>query len=136
MTYLWLLLIIPIAWFVQNCIHEGSHLLFGWLEEGRKPLEFKPWPHRFEGRFYFARYAMGEATKDGLTCICIRHAAPVLVNSIYITLMSVLTVLHMVFAIFVLCTLVDLAFWVYGFYWGSELSDGQRFRDAVRGVAR
>ena len=129
MTYLWLALALPVAWFVQNCVHESSHLLFGWLEEGRKPLEFKPWPHMYEGRFHFARCLMGEATKEGGSCM--RHAAPILVNIPYTLLMLALTLLHFVFAVFVLCAWVDSLFWVYGYFWGSEFSDGKRFRKAM-----
>ena len=129
MTYLWLALALPVVWFVQNCVHESSHLLFGWLIEGRKPLEFKPWPHRFEGRFYFARCVMGEATKDGW--VVYRHAAPPTVNSIYMCLMGLCILIHAVFGVFAFCALIDTLFWFYGYLWGSELSDGKRFRKAV-----
>lgn len=129
MTYLWLLLVVPVAWFIQNCIHEGSHLFFGWLIEGRKPLEFKPWPHMYERRFYFARCTGGPATKDGFPHI--RHAGPILVNGPYMMLTSGLMILHIAFGILTLCALVDTLFWLYGFFWGSEFSDGKRFRKAV-----
>lgn len=48
-----LILAIPLFFF-WIAVHEGSHALIVILQGG-KIIEFKPWPHRDEGKFYIGR---------------------------------------------------------------------------------
>ena len=51
----WLPLVLAAPLFlIWTTIHEGSHALAARLA-GAEIQTFKPWPHRFEGRWYFGR---------------------------------------------------------------------------------
>jgi hypothetical protein len=92
---------LAVAWLVQNLVHEGSHLLAGWIFEGRKPL-IAP--------FY-----------AGLIWVTAWLFAAVLVpERLWPYCMP-----------FALCGLVDALFFWWGYYWGSPQSDGQRYRHMV-----
>jgi hypothetical protein len=123
-----------IAWLVQNTIHEVSHLLAGWIFEGRKPLGLWPYPHRYQGRWYFARYRSGPAKRSDPTAT--RHIVPFYAGLIWITVSLFAAVLlpeHLwLYCMpFTLCATVDALFFWWGFYWGSPESDGQRYRGMV-----
>jgi len=127
---IWVLILIPVAWFLQNCIHEGSHILFGWLDEGIKPLGFYPYPHIHDGQFYFARYtyiAFPIPDEPHL----IRHIAPIITN-VGMLLFGAFT-LFLTKSIWILpfmvCALMDALWWIYGYIWGSEKKDGKRWRN-------
>jgi hypothetical protein len=133
----WVLAFIPVAWFLQNCIHEFSHLLVGWKLEGRKPLGFWPYPHRYKGRLYFARYELEEIPRIDLEVISLRYSAPFYAG---LTWMAICLFASLLFpdnlklfcAPFVLAGLVDALFFWWTYFWGSELSDGKLFKYAKR----
>ncbi len=128
----WVLAFIPVAWFVQNCIHESSHLLMGWWVEGRKPLGFWPYPHRYKGRWYFARYQSGKPKYVDIF-IGHRHIAPFFYAWIWM-LIGILVMNFMpgelkIFCLpFIIAGLGDALFFWYTYFWGSVPSDGKRYR--------
>lgn len=127
----WVIAFVPIAWFVQNCIHELSHLIVGWFREGMKPLGFYPYPHRHNGTTYFARYRCTNSTRHDEKGY--RHIAPFYFGLAWalITLI-VFCFLSKDYRIFVLpftvCGLVDAGFFWWGYKWGSYKCDGKKYR--------
>jgi hypothetical protein len=122
------------AWFWQNLAHELSHLVVGWFIEGRKPKKLIPWPHKFEGRFYFARYENGPATKGGSSSW--RHIAPMLWDAIQVTVsysllifLSMATFLYI--SPFVFAPLIDTLFWCYGYVFNRPYTDGWQYKKSV-----
>ncbi len=144
MIWTWYVLcVLPVAWFLQLCVHEASHLFAGWYFEGLTPTGFYPYPHKHEGRWYFARYTMGPPRVPGWDVEAwgeyqspfpnVRHIAPVWGASI-VLLGSVLAVLlvepdRSVWCLPTLvCSIVDIFFFWYSYFFGSEQSDGKRWR--------
>lgn len=129
----WALAVVPVAWFVQNCIHELSHLVVGWVWEGRKPLGFWPYPHKHGGKWYFARCLSGEAAIKGRSPRP-RYIAPFYAGMLW----SIVWTIHLVFMctdawrIFVLpfavTGFIDAAWWWRGYFWGRLTCDGQRWK--------
>lgn len=134
----WPLICLPIAWFLQNIIHESSHLFAGWLFEGRKAIKLIPYPHYYNDRFYFARYEAGEATNYLWPGEAARHVSPTWAAAIWIFLVGFIFVkflpISWVYIIwpFLITAAVDIGFWWYGYFFGSEYSDGKRYRKAIR----
>jgi len=132
MEFSWyVFLTIPVAWFMQNLMHELSHLLVGWIVEGRKPLGVYPYPHRYRSRFYFSRYISGEASEFASPKP--RHIAPFFAGLFWFFLMSLVVYLvptewKIFFIIFPLVGLIDAGFFWYTYFCGSPESDGQRFK--------
>lgn len=128
MNWYIVLALFPIAWFLQNVLHEASHLLLGWLVEGRVPRSLKPWPHRRGGRFYFASYDCGEATKTGGAAW--RHAAPMFMCGL-----EIVVCVALLFAglgqswlwPFAVCAFVDAYTWLWGFAMQRPGTDGAQF---------
>jgi hypothetical protein len=133
----WALAAVPVAWFLQNCLHELSHLLVGWVWNGRKPLGFYPYPHKHEGQFYFARCTWGATTKPERSP---RPAliAPFFAGVFWASLAAgiLLFVASPSWRIFVLpfgvTGLVDAAWWWRGYFWGGPYCDGKRWRFSSR----
>jgi len=129
----WVLLAIPAAWFIQNCVHETSHLIVGYIHEGRKPLGMYPYPHKHNNKWYFARCRMGPATIKRSGPYLPRYIAPfyagLIVSSISFLIMSFLPQLHKIFALpSAICGLVD-AFWFWrGYIWGPDRTDGRKWK--------
>ena len=131
MGLLIILALFPVAWFLQNLIHEGSHLLVGWLVEGRKPTKMIPWPSIRSGRLYFGYYEMGKATKRGSPLW--RHVAPLFSSWILMTIfIELLTSTgNFMFAPFFICALVDYSVWMFGYIVEKDGTDGQAFSDLL-----
>lgn len=135
------LAVLPLAWLVQNLVHEGAHLVVGWVVEGRRPTVLIPWPHRYDGRFYFARCDSGPATKPGSPKA--RFLAPLKAAKILAVVALVATGISLeaawtvpawgvhVWALivpFFLCPFVDLHWWMRGFLLQRPGTDGDRYR--------
>jgi hypothetical protein len=131
MELIFVALLFPVAWFLQNCIHEGSHLLVGWLVEGRVPAKFIPWPTKRHGKLYFAYYENGHATKDGSPKY--RFAAPLaaawLVMSISISFLALTS--NPLFMPFFVCASIDYCVWCYGYLLNRPGTDGKAFLNTV-----
>jgi hypothetical protein len=113
-----------LAWICQNIIHEGSHLLVGWVVEGRKPTKLIPWPTKRNGRWYFAYYENGPATKNGSPKP--RHIAPLITDWFLVSIwLIVLGPMGNLFAIpFIICPMVDAIVWILGAIRKSPNTDG------------
>ena len=127
----WLFLTIPLAWILQNIIHELSHLLVGKIIEGRRMKKLIFWPHKYEGRLYFARYESGYATKKASEKA--RHLAPALTASIlsflYACIIAMLSpILKIVIAPFFIACLIDIIIWFKGYYQNKLYTDGYYYR--------
>lgn len=134
----WLIGVTLVSWLVQNALHEGSHVLMGYLIEGRKPEVFRPFPGYLHGRFVFAYYQMGRAEKTGSAAP--RHLAPFVAGILWALTWAGLGgaqiaaerpwgVLLFVPAV---CGLIDALFWGWGYLWGSKDCDGKRYREIRR----
>lgn len=125
------------AWFWQNAVHELSHLIAAWRYHRAKPLGFYPYPHKYKGRFYFARYECEPFPLPGHPWV---HAAPV-VGALVQYLVVAWALLFLEFcevgdlwwywAVLTLCPIVDMLWWVRSYYWGSPESDGWRFKASI-----
>lgn len=49
------LVLLPITFFVWCLIHELAHAIIAWRHPEAKSVRIIPWPHRYSGKFYFAR---------------------------------------------------------------------------------
>ena len=126
------LTIIPlflVAWFLQNVVHESSHLLAGWLVEGRKPTKMIVWPTIRGGKLYFAYYECGKATKSGSPRL--RFIAPLLSSWILMSIFFTLLIINgsLYFFPFFLCSSVDYCVWVSGYIFKRPGTDGLAFRE-------
>lgn len=121
--YLFLALI-PVAWFTQNLLHELSHLIVGFLVEGRKPRKLIPWPTKQEGRWYFAYYECGPATKEGSSIA--RHYSPILM--FYFEGMALTWATSYYALPFKIAAIIDCFVWLYGYYRDTPGTDGYQFR--------
>lgn len=124
-----------VAWFCQNVTHELSHLWSGWLWEGRRPKKLIPWPHKHQGRWYWARYESDVALKNGSPRH--RHSAPLRWASIqFITSMTIYCVTvwkgidgWIYLTPFVLAPLVDACVWMWGYLLDRKDTDGVRWKN-------
>jgi len=136
---LWLIMVglFLLAWLWQNISHELSHLWNGFLWEGRKPTKLIFWPHKHEGRFYFARYESGTATRMGSESH--RHIAPlwwgIRQQFVFLVVMVVLRMTEesgskgwLYVLPFFICPSVDVAVWLWGAWMMSPGTDGMRYR--------
>lgn len=134
MNWLLFILICIAAYFVQNCIHELSHL-FAWnMLEGRKPVKFVPYPHKYRGRWMFARCQAGP--KQYFTDIpWFVYIVPFWSAIIWFFIWG-LCFFQMLgyyehvwyFIPFMVCGLLDALFFWYTYLFGSDRSDGKRYK--------
>lgn len=124
----------PVFWFIQNVIHEYSHLSTAKLF-GAKMIKFIPWPTKQLYKWYFA-YSEWKATKYITKENRIRiYKAPLIANKLQFLLYFFLAAISFktpygeeywwVFLYLSIFPLVDFLTWTYGYYYGSETSDGQ-----------
>jgi hypothetical protein len=131
----WAFAVVPVAWFLQNCVHELSHLLVGWIWEGRKPLGFWPYPHKHNRKWYFARCLSGAPTKTGRSPKP-RYIAPFYAGLLWSAFWTFILLLvaspnWRIFLVPAVATgLVDAGWWWRGFFWGKPYCDGKRWRYA------
>ena len=135
--------VLVVAWLWQNAVHELSHLIAAWKYHRCKPLGLYPYPHIYKGRFYFARYKCEPFKLPGHPGI---HMAPLYGTVVQCFLVSCVALFLEVFleieglegytVAVVLCPVVDSLWWLGGFYRGSSISDGQRFKRSIRFIKR
>ena len=128
---IWALILLPVAWLLQNTIHEASHLFSAWFFFDRKGEGLWPYPHKYNGRFYFARCAWGGGPFAAMPGNVV-WAAPLWGSSmVLIVAVSLLWAVpggRWVFVPFIACSLFDIGFWVRGYFWGSRQCDGKRWK--------
>lgn len=136
----WVLLVLPFAWFVQNCLHEGSHALAGWAQEGIKTVGFYPWPHMYQGHFYFARY-LYEAPKAPEPPHRFRFIAPLvtaltLMATLVVLMFTVVPLQHRIWLVpSAACGLGDALWWLESYLWGNPQRDGQLWKHGTPAAA-
>lgn len=118
-----------IAWILQNCIHELSHLYFAWKVHNRKPLGFYPYPHFYMSKFYFARCSfVGPLETKPKDLIWI---SPVIWSSFLLFSYCIIAVILHEMSIFItclmFCSVCDILWWFRGLLWGSDQTDGKRW---------
>lgn len=149
----WVFLCIPVAWLMENLVHECSHLLaakitvkaklvYMWVlprwinidtEESKRwwPWHFwkKPWPGKT--RFVFARVVWKKQSDS--PCPRVIHFSPNYGAALIFIVASLLFIFsppeyRVCILPWMICPLVDVGTWWRGFFWGSEFSDGKRWR--------
>ena len=129
MAWYWILtLMFLLAWLMQNCIHELSHLVVGWRVCGDKPTGFYPYPHFYEGKFYFARYEAWLGEKDHY----LKHIAPFYAAVIWVWFVGINYLIFNHVGLYVLpfavCGSVDAVWWVLGALSKNPENDYNRWK--------
>lgn len=104
--------------------HELSHLVVAkWV--GADITAFKPWPHKYQDRWYFGRVSC-----DGLgEKRVLFYDAPLIKTVMFSVLWLVLGIFVWTpLVILALPELVDGLMWVKGYIWGPAHLDGARAR--------
>jgi hypothetical protein len=135
LTVLLWIVVFVLSWFLQNCIHEGSHLYVAYWLRGWKPKEFHPYPLKRNGKWYFA-YCSYET--DGKKTSKWIHIAPAFAGLYWGCIWAVLCIFFYyvnmdgwVFCLIPMGMGFFDVFWFWrGYWWGSESCDGKRFRRA------
>jgi len=126
----WVFAVVPVAWILQNCIHEFSHMIVGWVTRGEKPAGFYPYPHRRAGIFYFARYSY--SVSDSKNSHAPKWIAPFWGGVVWFVIAGILMLLlsreMRIFVVpFTVAAVVDALFFWRGYFWGTERCDGKRW---------
>lgn len=135
MEWSWyILLLIPIAWLVQNVLHELSHLIAAYISFNASPKIFKPYPHMYNGRFYFARTEFKYDYKDFRDAIIDPSTvdiAPFISGIFWAGLLTLLSLGFNTLCLlsFIACNIIDSLFFWYTYIWGSFKSDGKKWRN-------
>jgi hypothetical protein len=127
------------AWFLENAIHEGSHLLMAYNKRGWPPVEYKPYPCKVDGRWYFAycRYDnTKETAKKGEASEI--HIAPFYAGlawaCLWLTPVAILAGTgnwqwwSWYFLAPIVTGVVDALFFWWGYFWGSKFTDGKKYK--------
>jgi len=134
MEWIIFLALLPLAYFVELCLHEGSHLLAAMWHQKLVPLGFYPYPHFHNGKFYFARYSVVPPTTPDPPHT-LRHITPVIVGGLQVIVTGLLQTFiggwwAAAFLLpFFLMGLGEILWWLRGYYWGTPTCDGKRWRD-------
>ena len=155
MSWMWIAILIPVAWLFENVMHEASHLLtaafkgckplglypfFHWTHYGPageveyrwwRPWELwkKPWS---DARWFFARcrYQPPAFFWPPHSLVCI---APFIWGmALFTGTMAATAALgfRMLYLLpFAAVGLIDALWWVWGYFWGSPFCDGKRWRN-------
>lgn len=109
-------------------LHELSHCLVYKLA-GAKIVVFKPWPHKYEGRFYFGRVM---ADRELPKAWAIESAgAPLVKATIMLGMWCILAAFVGLWPLgFALWEAIDMINWIQG-YIRKRPNDGGRFRKLV-----
>lgn len=136
MTITILLLLIPtiiLSWFIQNCIHELSHLAAAWLIDERLPYGFYPYPHKYKEKFYFARYRVWpgptKLSKWVHIAPCIAAGVETFIILILLGLLSFPWWSIFLFPLLIAAQVDAIWFW-RGYFWGSKNCDGKQWKRA------
>lgn len=132
LSYLLLIGLFVLCYFGQNIIHELSHLIFAKVFCGYKMIDLIPWPHKHKDKLVFARceYLPTSPRSEHEEMI---HLSPVVIGTLLFFLWLVLSiVINPLFSIPLIYQSIDILVWVYGFFYGSDYSDGKRFRNNVK----
>lgn len=129
-TILLIICSIFFSWLAQNASHELSHLWVAW-RQGWKPLEFRPYPVKRHGRWFFA-YCRWQS--DGTEPPALLHIAPfingMILGVLYLTIALLLMPHGRWYLFFIPSTMAffDAGFFWWGYFCGSNFCDGKKFR--------
>lgn len=118
-------------YFVQNIIHEASHLLAAKIICGYKPVDLIPWPHKKENKFYFSRceYVPTFPRHNKEYSI---HGSPVIAGMLFFIIYAFLSIFSLLFLIPMMYSLIDVLFWGCGYLFGSKYSDGKKYKNTIK----
>jgi hypothetical protein len=152
MNWIWLAVLVSVAWLFENVAHEASHLLTAAFK-GCKPLGLYPffhWTHYSptgeveyrwwrpwelwkkpwsDARWFFARcrYVAPTAAWPPHTII---HIAPFIWGTSLFVGAGVASIFNPIIALpFAGVGLLDALWWVRGYFWGSPFCDGKRWKN-------
>ena len=149
MTWWIALSLLPVAWILQNTLHELAHLatatLYGYRATGLYPLwhwadgQGRWWlwyPGRkvpSAARFYFARFTVGAPTTVVLAPWGRHHqihSSPMrwAMPEALAYLIPLLAWGPGWYLLWALCPIGDFTWWWYGFFFGKPHCDGKRWR--------
>jgi len=120
MSWLPLLLLGVLGAPLTLLLHELSHAVATWATGGRV-TEFRPWPHRFDGRWYFGRM-MREGGDDYTVAV-----APAVKANSLVFVYALAAWVWAPLACLAAWELVDFAWWWRGWLWKPD-SDGGKAR--------
>ena len=101
-----------VAWLLQNCVHELSHVVAVKIYHNKRILGFYPYPHWCDGRFYFARYSCEPFNLLDHKQV---HSMPLWSSVVQFAILAVVTKFnteHLFFLLpFLVAPLADAAWW-------------------------
>lgn len=138
MEFNWfILLLIPVAWLLQNFLHELSHYVVAAFCMDAELKTLMPLPHTHRGRFYFARvqYTYEKDTEMAFDPSWI-DIAPLFAALITLVFLTTLLLgqyfftgfLNLYYTPFMLCALIDFLFFWWTYLFGSPRSDGYKWK--------
>lgn len=110
---------------LTNYFHELSHVVAAKIN-GAKVIEFKPWPHRYKGRWWMGRTKTYWPSRKHRSDTMI---AP-LIMAVYMAFIW-LIIGHAYFLplnMLGLWSLIDIGVWFKGYFFGDEQMDGYKWR--------
>lgn len=118
------------SWLYVTVMHEVSHVLVAW-KDGATKVRIYPWPHRHEGKLYFARYSYEGIEYKGAHNLI--DYAPVFMDCLTVGIAMLFSVLvfgptHLGPVIVAGCALIDYIVWFWGFCWGGAHTDGYKYK--------
>ncbi len=128
----WTVLPVAIAaWLFQNFTHEAGHVFFA-KRKGCQDTKIYPYPHLFKGKFYFARAYWKQPfmkwdKKEMVWLSPIITSTLVILAATFI-MFAVPERFHIYLLCFVVAGAVDHLWWIRGFFFGTDSSDGKRWR--------
>ncbi len=130
MTWIILGVLTLVAWFLQNVIHEGSHALTVKFALMGKVTSFKPWPNKHNDKWKFASMGWDKTKPIEPISMDAFYTAPVSFAIVWIGVLGIITmIIPTIWMIpFILAPIVDILFWIRGYFWGSNLCDGKQYK--------
>lgn len=107
-------------------LHEFSHVIATWATGGKVTL-FRPWPHRYEGRWW-----IGRMMRDGGSDLAVKTAPGVKAHALLLAYGVAANAWAPLFML-VVWELVDFGWWWRGWIWRLDHTDGGHAR-RLRGL--
>lgn len=110
-------------------LHELSHVCVV-LINGGKLVTLKPYPHMHGGRLYFGRMEYTD-----YVCQPVFYYVPVVADMLAVFLfLSMLTLVEVKEPLLILAAsnVIDSIVWTYGYFFGSDATDGKRLRRLMK----
>lgn len=136
----WLMFTIPVALVLESLLHEASHIIAGMVLENARLVTWHPWPgyvkweeQGMEKRQWAWAWYRLEAT-DQSQAHWMRHAAPAFAGialacgTLIIVKLFTDSEVYSAFLPFVICGAGDGLLFLYTCIFGTEVSDGKKFR--------